>query len=884
MSRRLAEAVYRFLLRAYPSEFRHAYGAEAVHVFSRLHADAVSRGIRAVLSLWLRSITTVVSSGLRERLSLQRSRRRSNMLADFTADACNGVRSLRRRPAFAAAMLAVIAIGVGATTTIYSVVDTVLLRPLPYPESERLTALTIDGSSFTLPDFQYLNDNNSTLESTGAVWNEPMSLTDGGDPERVAAAHVTRDVFPLLGMQAWRGRVLSAGDHSPGAARVAVITPLLWTRRWGADADIIGRTINLDGEPLVIVGVLNPDFVPPEALDLGDVDVYIALDLTRRDVQNRDTYILTAFGRIRANLGLERVRSELDMLSARLAEQFPYPWRRPDGTTGRMLAEPLVVATVGDVGRALWTFLGAVALMLLIACANVANLFLARGTEREQEMALRAALGASRSRIVRQVLTESVVLSLIGGIIGVALAYVGVRVFGALAPGGIPRLAEVRVDTRILAFAIVLSVFTGVLFGLAPALLSSRARAGMTLQGSGSRTTTGSGRARLRNVIVIGEVALALILLTGSGLLFTSFVRMRQVETGFQAQRLLTVRLDQEDPLAAANHVQFVDALTERIAGMPGVSAVGASWRLPFAGGRCCWSKGVLDPSSRTDTMGTMWHPVTPGYFRSLGVAMIGGRDFTATQKVVSAAHEVIVGRRVAERFWSVQSAVGRTLLSSGPDRSELRIVGVVENLMHWGINGPNMGDVYLPFAALGGGNGALEIGIRHDDASAPLVPLLRTAVRELDPDLPITRIATMEERISESIASPRFYASLLVTFATFACLLAAAGVYSSMLYIVGMRRREMGIRLALGAKPRDVVRLVLTHGTATLAAGTLLGLIGVINSTRVLQTLLFEVSPTDPVTLAAAVALLGGAGLVACYLPARRAGSVDPIATLRSE
>jgi putative ABC transport system permease protein len=906
-----AERVYGLLLLAYPREFRREYGREAANVFARLYRDARQRGARAVIALWRRTVPVVLFAGLRERAEERAARRaaeRSRSGAPHGGvgggaervwrEARIALRSMLRRPGFAVTAILLIALGVGATTTMFSVVDAVLLRALPYPDSDRLFSLSKDGSAFPLQDFVDVRENVQAFDAMGGVWAEAFDLTGEGDPERLPAGLVTRDLLPVLGARAWRGRLFADEEYRPGAPRVVVIGADLWVRRWAGDPSVVGRTVMLSGQPALVIGVLDPDFLPPEALRLRDVDILAPLDLTRADAQDRHIHVLDVVARLGPGVRMETARAQLDALAARYALAYPDTWADDDGTMRRVRLTPLHEATIGDIGQALWMFLGAVGLMLLIACANVASLFLARATEREHEMAVRAALGAGRGRIITQVLTEGLLLALAGGAVGVGLAWLGVSAFRHLDPGGIPRIAEIGVDARVVAFALVLSALTAMLFALWPAWSSSRADAGSTLRESGMRATSTRLRARMRNGLVVVEIGLAVVLLAGAGVLFHSFLRLRSVEVGFDPTNLMTVKLDVASTVEPGRRAEFVDRFTERMLTMPGVRAVGASWRLPFEPGHCCWRVHVVDPTMPGDSSRPTLHPVTPGYFEALGIAITRGRGFEPADRNYGQipgpmtehlppprAIPVVISRAVAEQVWPGADPIGRQLLF---DRRELTftVVGVVEPVRHWGYAEEPDAEAYLPYDGVTGWPlGLLDIGIRHDGRSPEQVgAAARAVLRELAPDLPIREIASMEERMSGSVATPRFYATLLTTFAGIAFLLAAAGVYGSMLYMVGMRRREMGIRLALGAASRDVVRIVLARGALLVITGTALGITAALASTRVLRSLVFDLSVTDPVSFTLAAGLLAAVAMLACWVPARRAGRVDPVTMLRVE
>jgi predicted permease len=475
------------------------------------------------------------------------------------------------------------------------------------------------------------------------------------------------------------------------------------------------------------------------------------------------------------------------------------------------------------------------------------------------------------------------------------LARAGVSAFGALQPAGIPRLVELGVDGRALLFAFALAAATGILFGLAPAFASARTRAASVLRESSPATTSGRARSGLRNALVVFQLSVATLLLAGAGVLLHSFVRLNRIDPGFEASGLLTMQLDTDARVAPAEREPFVAGLIARIEALPGVSSAGASWRLPFDRGRCCWSTRMYDAVAPIDSVQPYIHPVTPDYFRSLGVPVVEGRDFGPTERGTvaipfgrgtpqSGQVPVVINRRMAEQLFPGRSAVGRSIAMMRMDAIELRVIGVIDGLRHWSMDMEPGPDVYVPFATVSEWHlGLLDFAIRHNGDASAIAGIVRSVVHELDPDLPIERIATMESRIAQSVATPRFYALLLITFAAIALVLAAAGVYSSMLYVVELRRREMGIRVALGAAGRDVVRLIVGRGARLVFAGTTLGLTSAFALARVLRSLVFEVSVTDPLALVFAALALAGTGLLACWLPARRAARSDPVSTLRA-
>jgi len=901
--------LYRGLLRAYPRDFRQLYGDEAVAVFAALYRDARARGRLPALRLILVSLLRVPRDGCVERLSRRIGPRlkrgpgqqrdgatRGDSMDRLVADLRYALRSLRRAPGFAATAVLTVGLGLGATATIFSVVDAVLLRPLPYPDSDRMVRVLKGNSAVPIPDYLDWRDGTMSFDTWAAAWDVSVDLTGAGDPERLEAATVTRHLLPLLGAPLATGRLLTESDFDPGAPRVAVISHALWRRRWASDPGLIGATISLSGEPVEVVGVLGREFRGPEALELDDVEIFIPLDRAAPEYRARNYYILAVVARLAPGAALASARAELATLEAALAEAHPDHYKPREDGEPIIRATPLKAATVGDTGTTLYMFLGAVGFMLVIACANIANLLLARGTVREREMAVRRALGAGRRRIVRQLLTESLLMSLLGGALGTGMALLGVEVFRMVNPGGIPRLAEVSVDLRVLGFALGLATLTGVAFGIFPALSSSRADGGGVLREAGGRSTAGATRSRMRSALVVVEVSLALVLLAGAGLLFNSFVRLRHVETGFRPERVLTAQLHLDAAYEGQDRVRFTETLLQRLGSVPGVKAVGASWRLPFDRGRCCWRSSAWADAGR-DTIGPYIHPVTAGYFESLGIGLLEGRTFSRSDRWsegllwhsepeqlagLERPIPVIINRGMAQRIWPDRSALDESLHLVSFRGAEARVVGVVNDVRHWSLDSELDAHVYVPFTAFAAEIGLLDVAVRHEMPRGELTDRIRESVAALNANLPLGRIATMEARIARSIATPRFYTILLTTFAAIAFLLAAAGIYGSMLYTVEQRQQEMGIRIALGARPDHVVRMVLGHGMLLAGLGTILGVSVALVASRALESLLFGIGAQDLTTFFAAAAGLFLIATAACYVPARRAARTDPVETLR--
>ncbi|MGD8700501.1 MAG: ABC transporter permease, partial [Gemmatimonadales bacterium] len=767
-------------------------------------------------------------------------------------------RSFMRRPGFAVPAIVILAIGIGATTTMFSVADTVLFRSLPYPDPGEL--VYIDRGNHSPPEFIDWRDGFESFSAIGAASTNRIALQGEGRAEQLRVAGVTPEFFSMLGATPHLGR-LFAPDEFFGQASVVLLDHGLWQRRWGGDPSILGRSITLDGRPYVVAGIVSPRFQPPNALTGSRVDVWLPLDVERANIHGRGYAILNVVGRLREDVSLEAARAEMEAYVLSVASENPGRYLRRDGSPNPFPLVPLHIATIHGVAQPLIVLLGAVGLMLLIACANVANLFLAQGTARAREIAVRGALGASRGKIFRQLLTESVALAGLGGLLGVWLAIFGVEAFTRLSPVSVPRLENVTVDTRVLIFALVASVGTGVICGILPALQAARRTTiDILREGASGLTSTRRGR-RIRGGLVIAEIALALLLLTGAGLMFRSLMGMMQVDSGFETEDLITFPLQLSGNYTQERRRQFVDELFERIGAIPGARVAGAGWTVPFqytGASRCCWSTEVSDATAGANaaSIGSYMHPVTPGYFDALAVPLLYGRDFTR-QDAAPAGWVAIINQRTALHLFGTENAVGE-ILRFGSGENTLTVVGVVPAVKHWGALRADEFAVYLPYHRFGSGAEFLHVAVRTDDDPGVLAAALRQAVWSIDPNLPIEGMNTMRQRVDRSLAGPRFLSLLFTTFATIAVILACGGIYASMLHWVSLRRQEMGIRFALGADRRRVIAHVLLHGLALTLIGLTLGLGSAYGLSRLLRGLLWGIAETDIPTYAAAALLLG--------------------------
>ena len=885
--RPVAVRLYAALTRVLPGELGRRYGGDAAELFAQMHADALrERGRIAGWWLWARSTVLLVACALRERREGTRTRRRRRRepMKDTLHDIRYAIRTLAKRPTFALTATLILGVGVGATTGIFSVVDTVLLRPLPYPEAGRLVHFTEGAHSYPILR-GWLEM--SSFESVAAARDDEVNLTGDGTPERLRSAAVSPEFFRMFGGAPYLGRLFDSGDY-PGDRGVAVLDHGFWMRRWGGDPDVIGGTLTIDGQPSVVVGVLDPAFPNPEVETGGRVDLWFALDDGGEEANGHGYHVLGVVGRLAPGVSIDAAQAEVDAQLRALAEEFPQFYVSRDGTMAEVPLVPLRESVVRRVGPTLLTLLGAVALLLLIACANVANLFLAHGTARSREISLRSALGATRTRLARQVLTESILLALAGGALGAALAFAGVELFVRYDPGGFPRIDSVAVDLRVLAFSLGIAMLTGILFGILPALRAMHADVNDALKEGSAALSATRGARRLRSGLVVAEIALAVVLVTGAGLLARSFVARAQVDPGFDPENLVVVPLLLGAQYDETERRQFTEAILEQARAIPGVESAAAAWTTPFrrtGPGRCCWRTRVVgDPTlhDEDDPFRGVIHPVTPDYFRTLRAPLAAGREFSAADddRVVA-----ILNPPAARELFGTEEVVGRTLaLGSATNPLTVEVVGVNEGVHHFGPTEGVEEAVYVTYARFGTNLDDLEILVRTPEDVGTIAERLREAIWSLDPDLPIPEITTVEQRVSASLASPRFLAGLLGFFAAVALLLACGGVYGSMLYTVAQRRREMGIRLALGAGGRDVVRLVMRHGVALALVGVTLGTLAALAMSGVMTAWLWGVEPTDPATYAVVALLLAAAAASAAFVPAWRAGRTDPLETLRAE
>jgi putative ABC transport system permease protein len=791
-------------------------------------------------------------------------------------------RSLRHDPVFALTAILTLGLGIGANVAIFSVVSAVLLRPLPFEQPDRLIRVwglhaQIGQETASLPDFLDWRAQARSFAGLSALSNTRFTLNGAGEPEMIRGAFVTADFFRTLGVAPLRGRTFVAGEDTRAEAGVVVLGEDLWRRRFGGDPAVVGRTIQLNGKTYDVVGI-----VPASARIHGPVDAWAPLAIDT--VLNRRSDFLHVIGRLAPGASVERAREELTTVARRLAERYP------DTNTGWSVdVLPLRDSMVGPVRTALLLFMLAVGLVLLIACANMANLMLARAAAREHELVIRTALGASRRRLIRQFLTESALLALAGGGLAVVLAAWAVQGLGALDPGTLPRANEVGLDGRVLAFALVLSLTSGLGLGFAPALrLAGDAIAGGVRHG-GRAVSGGPALRRIRSALVLGEVALAVVLLIGAGLLIRSFDRLLRVEPGFRTDGLLTARvlLPRTSYGEDAKQVAFLQQAVDRLAALPSVGSAAVVSAAPLGDappyvafaiqGRPEPEPGVVQDVELLSA--------SPSYFGTLGIPLLQGRLFDQTDRAGSPP-VALLNQAAVRRYFGGRRPLGARITFDEPADTAaqwMTVVGVVGDIHHASLGEPPYPQAYLPVAQSPGRWMVLVARTRGRDPLA-LSPALRQVVAGLDPTLALSGIVTMEQRIASTTARPRVSALVLGSFATTALLLAAIGIYGVVSHGVVQRTRELGIRMALGAQAQDVLRLVLRQGLAPVLAGLGLGLVAAATASRVLRGLLYGVDGTDPATYAAVMVFLAAVALAASWLPARRAARADPVEALRNE
>lgn len=805
----------------------------------------------------------------------------------LSADLRDAVRTVKKSFGFSAVVLVTLALGIGATTAIFSVLNAVLLRPLPYDRDGRLVVVWgnlhkpgLEEIPASAAEFVDYRDRNRVFDSVAAYDTRDVNVTGLAQPERVRAVVATASLFTVLGAVPAIGRPFDARHEQPGRDDVALVSDRFWRQQLGSDPRVVGRALTIEGRRVEIVGVMAPEFAFPE----GATDVWQPVAFTAEDVSDdqRGSHSYTVLGRLRRGSPVDQAQSAMQALGEQIGREHRNVYRVGFSASVRPLRDELV----GNVGPALWVLMGAVALVLCIACVNVASLLLARATGRQKEMAIRSALGASRLRLVRQLLVESVLMAIAGGAMGLAMAWFGVRTLVMVAPGGIPRVNEVAVDARVLIVTGAVSMLTGVLFGVVPALQMSAWRSTDALK-EGGRSGDAHIHSGLRQALVAAEVALSLVLLTGAGLLIASFARLRYVDPGFRADHLLTARLSLPPTESIGQAQNFFDNLTDRLGQQAGIEAAAAINAVPFSGrggDRSFFIEGrPVAPGEPSPDEQVRF--VTAGYFSTMNIS-VRGREFSV-RDVRDAPHVAVVNEAFARKYWPGGDAIGKRVQFTLNTTNKYEIVGVAGNVRHRALDAAQKPELYVPvFQPLFDGfrMPPMDVVIRTTAEPVTVIPTLRAAVAALDRDQPVGDVRTMEERIGGSLAARRFNTVLLALFAAIALVLAAIGLSGLVAYAVARRTHEIGVRLALGAQPREIVSLLVAQGMTPALVGAGIGLAAAVAATRAIASLLFGVRATDLATFAAVTALLLAVALAACWLPARRATRVDPMLALRGE
>jgi predicted permease len=801
-----------------------------------------------------------------------------------------GVRSLLKHPGFTAIVVVTLAVGIGASSAIFSVVNTVLLRPLPYAQAERIVAIqevTADGKRVQVTPANFLDwrAQNTVFEQLAAILTRPANLALADQAERIDLAMTSANFFSVFGTAPERGRLFIPADEQAGHAPVVVISHALWQKRFGGDGSLVGKPITLDGVSYTVVGIAPAGFQYPDKTDVWVPPFRLAPVVSERmdPTQVRGFGMLAAVALLRPGVSLNQAKSEMETITARLRQQFP-------DTNNRRFNRVVSLHThlVGETGAMLWLLLGAVSFVLLIACANVANLLLASAATRQKEMAIRTALGASRFRVMRQLLTESLILAFAGGAMGLLLAIWGVALITKLLPQDFPRLTEINLDWRVLAFTLLASVLTGILFGLAPALQISKTDVQESLKESGRGSSSSRRHNRLRNLLIVGEVALSVVLLVGAGLLFRSFLQLQAVNTGFTPQQVLTVRLSPAGSKYRldADYIAFYSQVIQRVSAVPGVESVGAINTLPLDKGPTAGFRIEGRPPLTIDKWpGGNYRTVSTDYFHTMNIPVVQGRAFTERDTETTPL-VIMINQALANRDFPNENPVGKRINLGNLDPKGQpvwwEIVGVAANVRSLELREEAVPEFYL--SALQDSFSNMFVVVRTSVEPASVAASVRRAAAEVDKSAAVSDVKTMDHIVNDSVTQPRFNLFLLGLFSGIALLLSAAGIYGVTAYSVTQRTHEFGIRIALGAQVGDVLRMILRQGMLLISVGIAIGLVAAFAMTRLLRTLLFGVTVTDPLTFVAITLLLTLVALLACYIPARRATKVDPLVALRYE
>ena len=804
-----------------------------------------------------------------------------------------GIRMLMKNPGLTFVIVLSLAIGIGANSALFSVTSTLLLKPLPYAHQERLAILWLRSPGIGIPQdwpspgqYHDIKTQNHVFDETAIAIGDGYTLSGLSKALRVDGIEASSTLLPMLGVKPMLGRILTADEDRPGKPDTVVLTYGLWKRAFGGDPNLLGRSITLNGKPRTVVGILPREFrlsheVIPVIGGIDKAEVFMPLPMDAKEELDYGPEDYNVLARLKPGVTMQQAQADVSIIAARLREE------KHRDRTFTISVVPLMEQVVGDVRGAVLILLGAVALVLLIACTNVANLLLARSSGRQKEIAVRTAMGAGRGRLVMQLLTESMLLSLLGGVAGLGVAALSLYVVQKIHPGNIPRLDEIGMDFRVLAFTLAISLLTGIVFGLAPALRASRVDLNSTLK-AGGRTSHSGGlnvkHDKLRGALVIAELAVSLTLLAGAGLLIRSFVHLLSVPPGFNPDGIISMHVAAGGPKykERPKRVQFYDDLAERVRSLPGVTAFGATSVLPLTpsiGWGGMQIEGYVPPKDAPELQVDK-RSATPDYFRTMSIPLLQGRFFTPADTDKSQP-VILIDQKMADRFWPKGDAVGKRL-RQGDKEPWLTIAGVVGVVKQYGLDIDTKMVTYFPYAAWG--NGEMFVVAHTTGDPAALANSIVEQLHGIDADVPVFEIATMQQRVHDSLARQRFAMTMLGAFAGFAMILAAVGIYGVMSFLVTQGTSDIAIRMALGAQRSSILSLVLQQGMALALLGIAAGLAGALSLTHVMSGLLFGVNATDPVTFAGVAVLLTMVALSACYFPARRAMRVDPMVALRYE
>jgi len=875
--RSLADRAFRALLRVLPFDFRVDFDSEMEEVFRQQRAEAERQGKTGLARLWWDTIVGIFSTAPREHWAMLRQ------------DTGYALRMMRRNLGYTAVAVVTLALGIGANTAIFSVINATLLRPLPYREGQQLVVIrqpapkaNVDDMRFSVHEVEDYRQQNQTLSGLVEYHSMLFTLLGKGDAQRVITGVVSWNFFDVFGVKPIMGRTFLPSDDQPGAPAVLLLSYEYWQKGQRGDPDIVGKTFEMNDKVHTVIGVLPPVPQYPNENDVYMPTVACPFRSRPQFIANRDSRMMNVFGRLKPGVSLDQGRADLALIASRLQKEFPKSYPNEGGYTGASF--PLKQELTQQARPTLFVLLGAAVFVLLIACANVANLILARMGRRERELVVRTAMGAGKSRLLRQLLTESALMGFLAGVVGLLLAAGSMKLLVAFASQITPRAREISIDGYVLLFALLAAVGTSIVFGSASAL-SSRQDISAGLKEGTSQTTISRSRQRLRNALIVAQVAFSFVLLTGAGLMLRSLMKLQRLDPGYAPQRVLNLTLfpNWSKYKSADQYRDFARRLLDKVQPQPGVlsAAIASSFPLDPDGypsnrrfnveGRPL-GEGELAPVAGMRN-------ASPDYFKTLGIALLKGRTFAETdnEKAVPVA---VISQSLARHHWPTEDPVGKRI-SFDQGETWVQIVGVVGDVREFGLDKPPVDELYTPMAQTPS-PGNLLVRTAADPTS--VAAQVRQAIREIDPDAAVTNVETLEQARSDSLNTRRLTANLLGLFASLALVVAVAGIGGILALTVSQRVREIGIRVALGAKPANVLGMVISQGMSLVLAGLGLGLVGALLLTGLLRTFLFEVTPTDPATFLGVATLLAAAALIACYVPAQRAARIDPIAALRTE